>query len=228
MQIKKYLLYLMLVGLFLTEFSLQLSPILGFLLYAALIGGVLISLAYSDTLTANAKLIISFMIIPMIRIVELFLTFDTFWRTFITYFAFAFLTVFYTIKFESDLGFSKRKINWLPITIILGIGIGLVGSLIFGLEKNRELLYLLPLIAFSEEILFRGLIQREIKQLYNGFDGILVSSLLCFIFTISYGMPLALFFLAASLVSAFFYNKTSNMWLSISINLFVNIFLFAM
>ena len=228
MQIKKYLLFLMVLGLFLSEITLQLNPILGFLLYAILICGVITSLSHSDTLTSNTKIIISFMILPMIRIVELFLTFDIFWRTFITYFALAFLTVFYTIKFESDVGFSRRKTSWLPITILLGIALGIIGSLILNPEKNRELFYLLPLIAFSEEILFRGLIQKEIKKIYNSLDGILVSSLLCFIFTLSYGLPLALFFLAASLISAFFYNKTSNIWLSISINLFANIFLFAM
>ena len=104
------------------------------------------------------------------------------------------------------------------------IVLGLIGSLIFDIEKNRMIFYLLPLIAFSEEILFRGLIQREIKNIYNSLDGIFVSAIICFIFSFSYGAQLALFFLAVSLISAYFYNKTSNIWLSISINLFANDF----
>ena len=216
----------MIAGLFLAETTLQLNVTLGFIIYAVLIAGVLISIGYShsDTLNSSTKIMISFMILPMIRIVELFLTFDSFWRTFITYFALAFLVIFYTIKFEGDIGFSKRKIRWLPIAMLTGIAIGIIGNLIFHLAKNREIIYILPLIAFSEEILFRGLIQREIKKSYNAITSIVVSSLLCFIFTLSYGFSLALFFMATSIVSAIFYNKTSNIWLSISINLLTNIF----
>jgi membrane protease YdiL (CAAX protease family) len=218
----------MIVGLFLAELTFSITPQFGFLLYAILVGGVLISLGYAEELGYRARILIYFMILPMVRIVEIFITLSLFWRTLLVYLALLFLVLFYLYRFESKTGFTKQKINWLPLVMVLGLGIGFAGNYFFGLDKHREILILIPLIAFAEEILFRGLIQREIKDHYSNIEGIFISAALYFIFAISFGWMIAGFFFFVSLINAIIYDRTENIWLCIALNACVNAMVFVL
>ena len=223
---KKYILFLLVAGILLAELTFQSDARIGFLLYAFLVGGVLIALSSDYYAGPSTKIIISFMILPLLRISEIFLKLSYFSRVLFIYTSLAFLVIFYTYRFEKHVGFTKRYLAWLPVAIIIGIALGVLGNYIFALDRHIELLYLMPLVAFSEEMLFRGLIQKELRENYSHLMSIFVSALLYFIFGLSYGVLIAVFFFAVSIISAIFYDKTQNIYLSIALNFCVNAIIF--
>ena len=224
---KKYLLVLLSLSMFLSEIILRINETAGFFLYGFLIAGCLISLAKAESLDNYGKLIIVFMILPIIRIAELFIVFEFFWRIFIVYYILLFLVSFYSIKFKINPGYTKEKLYLLPLVILLGVSLGFIGNL-FGFEKYAGLIFLIPLIAYSEEVLFRGLIQNFIEKSYGIFPSIFFTALLYGIFSLSFGFPAVLFLFFTAGIISFIYYFTKNIFLTIAINLILHLFLFVL
>ncbi|MFH1310796.1 MAG: CPBP family intramembrane glutamic endopeptidase [Nanoarchaeota archaeon] len=223
---KKYLLILLILCLLLSEIIINVSPVPGFFLYILLITGCLIVLSKEGTLNDYGKLIILFMILPIIRVIELFVNFDYPIKAIVVYLILFFLVLIYSIKFRISLGNMKRGLSFLPLTILLGGALGIAGSWLFGLKGYSELFFILPIIAFSEELLFRGGIQSLIKKNYGIFSSIIFPALLYGIFSLGFGYKIAIFMFLANLLMCFMYNKTENIWVTIPINFFLNLFLF--
>ena len=223
---KKYLLILLSLSVFLSEIILRINETAGFFLYSFLIAGCLISLAKAESLDNYGKLIVVIMILPIIRIVELFIVFEFFWKTFMVYFILLFLVSFYSIKFKINPGYTKKKLFLLPLVIVLGVSLGFLGNLL-GFEKYFGLIFLIPLIAYSEEVLFRGLIQNFIEKSYGVGISIVFTALLYGIFSLSFGFPvLVIFFI--SLIISFVYSFTRNIYLTIAMNMIFHLFLFVL
>jgi len=222
----KYLLILLSVSVLLSEIILRVNETAGFLLYSFLILGCLISLSKAKSLNNDAKLLIVFMILPIIRIAELFITFEFFWKIHIVYLILFFLVTFYSLKFKIDPGYTKGKLWLLPLIIVLSILLGFLGNLFLNFESHLELILLIPLIAYSEEVLFRGLIQNYAKKSYGAFASILFTAFLYVIFSLSWGFPAVLFIFALAVITSIVYNYSKNIFLVIVMNLIFHVFLF--
>lgn len=223
---EKYLLILFTFALFLMEIILGLNPIAGFLFYNVLIAGCLIALSQKEKINNDGKLMISLLILPVIRVTELFIQFSYSTRVFLVYFILFFLVLVYAIKFKVDFKNWKKALYILPLTLAAGAIIGIAGNSLFSLGKFPEFIFFLPVIAFSEEVLFRGLIQKFIKKEYSLFSSIFFPSLLYGIFSLSFGLGFALFMFIANIFLCIIYYNTENVWITIPINLLMNLIIF--
>lgn len=222
---KKYLLILIGITFLLSEIMLKLNPSIAFMLYSLLIGGCLIALSNEESLTNHGKLIIIFMILPIVRISELFLNFSFIINSFAVYAILLFLVIFYSVKFKINPGFKSQYLILLPVVIILGIALGSFSNYLFSFTKDVRFIVLLPLIAVSEEILFRGLIQNMIQKEYNQVTSVVFTSLLYGIFGLGFGLPFALFLFACSLIMSLIYSLTKNIYLTITMSLILHLFI---
>jgi len=225
---RKYLLILLISTIFLSEIILRVNEIAGFIFYISLITGVLISFHKAESLDDYGKLAVIFTIIPILRIAELFITLEFFWKTLIFYYLLFFLVTFYSIKFKINPGYTKKGLILMPLVIFLAISLGYLGNAFLNLDKYIGLLALLPIIAYSEEVLFRGLIQNLIKKIYSPLTSILSTALLYGIFSLSYSFSAIIFFFITALIISLVYNYTKNIFLTITINLILHFFLFVL
>ncbi len=223
---KKHFAVFVILILILSEVLLNINKVIGFILYICLVALCLLSLSHTKVLNEYGKLIIVLMIIPIVRIVELFISLSFFWEILISYSILLFLAFYYSVRFKLDHGHKKEKLGWLPLAIIIGIALGIVGNFFFSFEKYSWLIYLIPLIAYSEEILFRGMIQNLIKEGYGITLSILITAFLYGIFSLNYGYLFALFMFFAGIIIGLVYNHTKNIFLAVAINLILHFFLF--
>ncbi len=225
---KRLLFIFLIIAFLLSELILSINRNAGFLIYVIIIGILLINLEKDETLSHSEKLLVFLMIVPIARISELFINFSFFWKTVMFYFAISFLVVLYTRRFKINPGYTKSRLWFLPISIIIGICLGYAGSLIFNSGEYLEILFLLPFIVFSEEILFRGMIQNYAKKEYGSIISIIGTSLLFAVFSLSHGFALAYFMFMANIIMCLIYDRTENIWLTLPINLCINLSLFVL
>lgn len=233
-KMKKTLLLIALIILAISELIMKIKPEISFLFYSLLVGSILIVISKIkgkniETQKKEIALASFLLIIPMMRMIELFINFSFFWRTFIFYNSLLFLVIFYSFKFKIDVGFNTNKLWFLIISMLFGISFGLAGNILssfIGIEKHLEIIVFLPLIAFTEEILFRSLIQNSLEKNYGDLTGIFVSSLLVLIFTLSYSPWIALFFFLSSLISSALYSYSRNIFPSILLNIIITLLIF--
>ena len=188
--------------------------------------GYLLSLSKAKSLNNDVKLLIVFIILPIIRIAELFITFEFFWKVHLIYLILFFLVTFYSLKFKINPGYTKGKLWLLPLVTLLSVLIGFLGNIFFNFENHSELILLIPLIAYCDEVLFRGLIQNYAKKSYGAFASILFSAFLYGIFSLSWGFPAIFFIFAMALAMSIIYDSTKNIFLVIAMNMIFHIFLF--
>ena len=130
-KLKNQIVILLVLVLILSEVFLNLNQTVGFILYGSLIALSLLSLSHIKTLNNSGKLIIVFMILPIVRVTELFITLGFFWKILISYFILLFLSFGYSVRFKLDHGHKKEKLGLLPLAIIAGVVLGLVGNSFF-------------------------------------------------------------------------------------------------
>ncbi|MFC1682125.1 type II CAAX prenyl endopeptidase Rce1 family protein [Nanoarchaeota archaeon] len=219
----KSLLILLVISTLLSEIILQLNPTAGFLIYTLLITGCLLALSKTETLNKEAKLIIIFLIFPVIRILNLFLNLEPFWKTFLIYSVFLFLSTFYILKFKLNPGFIKKYIFLLPLTILLGIYFGFLTNLFLNLDK--QIILLIPIIILSEEIFFRGLLQNFAEKNYTIISSILFPAFLYSTLFI-YNLPLAFLFFFINIILCLIYTSTKNLYLTFALNFTLHLTIF--
>lgn len=222
---KRIVLFLVFV-LILTEILLNLNETVGFILYISLIALGLLSLSQLTSLNEYGQLLIVFMIMPIVRVAELFIWLNFFWELLITYSILLFLSFYYSVRFKFDHGHKKEKLRLLPLAIIIGVIFGILGNFFFTFYEYSWSIYLIPLIVYSEEILFRGIIQNLLKKTYGISASIIISALLYGIFSSGYGTLFALFMFSAGIVIGLIYNHTKNIFLAVIINFILHLFLF--
>ena len=221
---KKHLPALLVLAIILSEIMLNFNEKIGFAFYVVLISGVLLPLSKIEKLDDYTKLIIVLMILPIIRISELFIAFNLFFRSLIFYFILFFLVTFYIIKFKVNPGFKKKGLILLPLAILLAISLGFFSQNFIEINKNLGVIFLIPIIVYGEEVLFRGLMQRYMKKTNGAFSSVLLVSLIYGVFSLSYGFPIAMFLFVVSIILGVVYNYTENLFLTITMSFIIHLF----
>jgi membrane protease YdiL (CAAX protease family) len=208
-------------GIILSEIVLNFSEIAGFALYIVLVGLALVSMENDIYITKSEKLLAFMMVIPIARISEFFLDFGFFWKTLIFYLILAFLAVYYIGRFKLDAEYNIGSIVY-PIALLIAGVLGAIGAKYFLGFQQPEIVFLIPLMAYSEEILFRGAIQNLTKDCYTVVHSIVFPSLLYTIFSLSFGFPIVLIALLVSVIISFVYFYTKSLLMPFIINLLFN------
>ena len=217
---------LVIIGIFFAELNLNLFSEFGFLIYAILVGVILILMENEVVMTKYEKIFLFLMIIPICRLAEFFVNFGFFWKTFIFYLMIIFLVIFYAIK----LNIKTKPFIGNPIYfmyVVLGAGLlSLIAKYIFNLNFSG-IIFLIPIIAYAEEILFRGGIQNLTEECFGNLS-ILSTSLLYAIFSMSLGFEFALIAFGASIILSTCYYFTKNLYLSFALNITFHGLVFAL
>ena len=113
-----------------------------------------------------------------------------------------------------------------PIVLCMGAAIGILGNFLFSGGGSSILIAVLPLVVFSEEIFFRGLMQNSIERSCGVFYSLVVPAVIYGALSLYVGIWLAGLFFAVSLFSGLAYFSTRNILLSVALNLVVSVFVF--
>jgi membrane protease YdiL (CAAX protease family) len=216
MKIKTF--FFVILGIFVSELIFQWNQTAGFVIYAVLLGVVLVTMEKDITLDKSEMLLIFLMIVPIARISELFLPFSPLWKIFAFYAVIAFLAIYYGAKFWIKSGNVKFEDLSYPLVIAILSVFAMAGAEYFFGMKNSIVIPLVFFIAYAEEILFRGEIQSLTSEKYGPVYGVFFTSLLYGIFTISYGFPVYIFAFIASIILCVTYQYTKNIYLTFIIN----------
>ncbi len=222
---EKYLIWIFVLIVLLNEILLKYSGMIGGMMYLLLITMTLILISRQEVLDDFAKMVIIFLIIPLVRISGLFMDVSSIWKIFLGSLILLFLGIFYMVKFDLDIGEFDKFLWAIPFVVGMGTIVGIFSGGV-GIEKNIALIMVLPFVVFSEEIFFRGLFQNSIEKSYGTVYSVLFPAIFYGILSSHFGIGLAVFFFFLSLVSGMLYLSTRNIFLSIIFNLVVGCFIF--
>jgi membrane protease YdiL (CAAX protease family) len=170
------------------------------------------------------KIFIFLMIIPISRLAEVFITFDFFWRTLIFYLFIIFLVIYYSIKLKvKSRPFIGNPAYFIGIALITGAA-GIIAKYAFNFEF-ASLIFLIPVIAYGEEIFFRGGLQNLTKESF-GVLSILFTSFLYATFSMNLGFGFFVVAFGVSLVISTVYYFTKNLYIAFLLNLIFHIIFF--
>jgi membrane protease YdiL (CAAX protease family) len=212
------------ISIILIEILLKVNSTYGFLSYVILITACLIVISKLDHRDKYEKLTVVLLIMPMLRIAELFISLDYAWRSCVIYFLLGFLVMVYLFKFDINPGYSKKNLIFLPIAIILGGVLGMIGNNFN--DKYPEFLPFLLILVVSEELLFRGMLQNLIREGYGSAVSVIAVPLLYTVFSLNYALPALGIIFLASLASSIIYHYTKNIFVSFALSLSFNFFMF--
>ena len=230
---QKTLLLIVLMLFFISETVLFFWPQIGIFINALVLNYLLIS-AFFDKSIRNLLLCLT--IFPAARLFGFLVpNADNFFRTAFFYY-FVFVLSFgcqYWLKINYG-GFSFKKIKNVPLMILIGILFGFLEhwllpsrgfnfKLSFGLAS-----FFILFFGYTEEFLFRGLIQRTLKKISSPFYSILFTSLFYSVVHLANGFSHAVFvfFLSLTLSTIFYLKK--NIFLTTVLNTTTNITLMAL
>jgi membrane protease YdiL (CAAX protease family) len=212
------------VGLFGVELMLNMFFNLGFLIYAVLIGVILILAENEIHMNKSEKLLIFLMILPIARIAGLFLEFNFFWNTLIFYLLVIFLVVYYSLKFKiRTRPFIGNPLYFLFVVLVGGL-LSILGKQIFHFEF-AYLIFLISIIAYAEETLFRGGLQNLTRDCFGNL-AILSTSLLYAIFSMNYGLEFFAIAFFSSLIISTVYRFTKTLYLPFLLNIIFHVIAF--
>jgi len=218
-------------NLILTEFDL-----IGFIFLSILITGILFYVYFSvksiskiSKIDNHYKLLICIMIIPFIRIAELFMDFGFFYEFVIISVMLIFAVFYFSYYFKIKIRYTSDCMFLIPLIILIGELFGFLGYIILDIPEYSNFSYLflliIPLISYAQEIYFRGLIQNLIKKKAYSF---LFPGLIYFSVVLIFGFKPALFLVLVFFVFSFVYLKTKNIILTILGNIAMGLVLFGM
>ena len=211
----KWLIVAMALVFLLSEIALQINPVWGFLFHVILLSGLLLGISFERE--DEYKLLLFLMILPIVRVAGVLVDVPDFWRVMLSYYLLVFLALFYSFSFKLNVGFNSKKIGFMPIVLIIGFVLGYVCEKITGLKLESTLILVASVISFSEELFFRGLIQKNLRE-YGMIFCIFISALLYGIFSLGLGWKFALMAFALGVLSSVTYEITDNLFLSILMN----------
>lgn len=217
--------WLLILGILLFEITFQITPILGYLLYVLFILTIIWIYSKANSEKEDYKLLILLTILPLLRISFSFIDVTYFIKTIIFYVFFVSLTAFYLFKFDLPVRAHRTNLKVILFVTALGLVLGYLISKIANIGNEINLIYLLPFIAISEEVFFRSMIQKTVKDLYSVSTSIFSSALLYFIFSLSLGY-IAIFLFLTSIISAWIYEKKENIYLNIIFNFCLHLLIF--
>lgn len=210
----------------LSELMLSIDSIATFFLYFVLILFFLFSFSKAGPLNSEGVLASIFLVLPIIRIIQLFLQIDFFWNNLILYLCFLYLAFVCIIKFDIKPGFTNYKGYYIIFSMILGIAFGIFANNVFILTKFTSFIYILPLVVFTEELFFRGVLQNYVESKYGRVIGIIFVSLVYGILSINQGLMQALLLFSFYLIGSIFYTETKNVYVTVGYSLMFHLFYF--
>lgn len=226
-------------SIFICELMILFNQLLGLLMYSILIGFFLIKIDKDAFFTLKKKnirikngnlvskedeLLIFLMIVPILRITEFFIDFNELYNILIFYFMMVGLTIYYLRKFllEKKYNYHKRK-GTLSYLIFIFIIVFFI-EYFFSIWEN-SFIYIIPFIAYSEEILFRGGIFHLIKDSYNSLISVFLTSGIYTMFSFSHGVPLIFLIFSMSLIISYSHFRTNSLKLPIFFNVILQLLL---
>jgi len=146
----------------------------------------------------------------------------------------------YQKKFSfSELGFKKEKwLRYLLVGIVIGIPIGVAEYFVLrpapafpAFEVKyllRDLAYMLGFVGIGEELLFRGLVQRDLMQALGWKGGLVLASLVFAVMHLTWrSIPELVFVFVAGMLLGYVYYKTKSLVAPIVIHGIGNVILVA-
>jgi membrane protease YdiL (CAAX protease family) len=210
----------------LTEIIMGISENVGAVMYLVLMNVVLVIISRRGSLVAVDHMIVIFSIVPLVRIAGLFMDISYIWKMLLGYGVLLFLGMYYLYEFNVNIGKSGRCFWVLPVVVFCGAVAGVLANVGFAGDGVLVLIMLLPLVVFSEEIFFRGLMQNLIKKCCGNFYSILVPAMAYGALSFYLGAWLAVLFFFVGIASGLMYLYTRNIFVSVAFNLAVSVFVF--
>lgn len=210
-------------GIAVVEFIINFFYEVGFFIYAIFIGIILVVMENEIQHTKEEKALIFLMIIPLCRLASLFLDVNFFWSTLIFYLLVISLVIYYSIKFW----FRVRKNPFIGnpfyflAVLLFSLTAWALAKYAFQVEFSG-IVFLIPIIAYAEEIYFRGGFQ-NLTHAWFGQYSIIFTSLLYAIFSISHGFYFMLIAFLASLILSTLYYFTKNLYVSFALNIVLHV-----
>jgi len=139
----------------------------------------------------------------------------------------------------SELGFHREKwLKYVLVGIAIGIPIGMAEYLVLrpapafpAFEVGhllRDLVYMVAFVGLGEELLFRGLLQRDLINAFGWKQGIVLASLIFAVMHLTWrSVPELVFVFFASLIFGYLYYKTKSLVAPIVTHGIGNVFLVA-
>ena len=139
----------------------------------------------------------------------------------------------------SELGFHREKwLKYVLVGIAIGIPIGMVEYFVLRLAPAfptfevryllRDLVYMVAFVGLGEELLFRGLLQRDLINVFGWKQGIVLASLVFAVMHLTWrSVPELVFVFFASLIFGYLYYKTKSLVAPIVVHGIGNVMLVA-
>ncbi|MCX6750524.1 MAG: hypothetical protein NTZ83_03630, partial [Candidatus Pacearchaeota archaeon] len=159
---------LVMLGIPIVEYILNSFYAIGFAIYAIFVGVILVVMENEIGHTKEEKVLIFLMIIPICRLAGLFLNFNFFWNTLIFYLLIIGLVLYYSIKFKIKTRPFIGNLGYFIIVLLVAGVASLVAKQVLHWEF-ANLILLIPLIAYAEEIFFRGGFQNLTEEWFGSF-----------------------------------------------------------
>lgn len=230
---QKLLLLNLTMLIFLSEVTVFFWPFIGMFVNAFILTSLLISAVFDK---ASRNLLACLSIIPAVRLVGFSIpSTDIFLRTALVYCSIFVLCFGYQVCLKIKKTWHRLKhIRDLPLMIIIGV---LFGSLEYaflpkegfnlGISFSSALLFFL-FLGYTEELLFRGLIQNLVEKITKPLYSILFTSILYTFVHINNSLSgTALAFFVSMIVSTVFHRK-KNIFLVTALNTTVNLLVFSL
>ncbi len=188
MKLEKILIWVFVLFGILNEVVLGLSEVFGFWGYVVLTSGALGVLSLKGICQEFKVMVLVLLIIPLVRISELFLDVSFIWKVIVGYGILLFLSLYYLVKFDFDFDFvgNFERVWILPLVVVVAVLFGILGHF-FVEGGGLVMIAVIPLIAFAENVFFRGLLQNVIEKMYGEFYSIFIPALLYGALSLTFG-----------------------------------------
>lgn len=221
---KTFIISLMLFLVVFTEILLVINATMGFILYIIFLTSVCIILSKKEDLNQFDKLLSVLLVVPLIKILQIFITLSFPWKHLLGYVTLLALSVYYLRWFKIKVNM-KGNYSVLPLVAIVGILVGFLGK-IFSVGIAEFSILLIFVMVLSEELFFRGLVQKTSEPVIGTSLSIIMPALFYGLVHISFGLFPFVYFLAFGLISGIIYWSTDNIVLCFLFGLIANLILF--
>ncbi len=222
---KVFIISLMLLLVVLTEVLLVIDVTIGLILYIIFLASVCIILSKKEDLNSFDKLLSILFVVPLVKILQIFITLSFPWKAFLGYATLLILSIYYLYWFKIKVPI-KENYSVLLLVIIIGTLIGFSGK-IFSIGTAEFSFLLIFAMVLSEELFFRGLVQKTSEPVLGTSLSIIMPALFYGLLHISFGLFPFIYFLSFGLISGIVYKSTNNIILCLLLGLTANLVLFA-
>lgn len=221
---KALVISLMLLLVVLTEVLLVIDVTMGLILYILFLASVCVILSKKEDLNSFDKLLSILFVVPLVKILQIFITLSFPWKAFLGYATLLTLSIYYLHWFKIKIPI-KGNYSVLPLVIVIGALIGFLGK-IFSVGITEFSVLLIFVMVLSEELFFRGLVQKTSEPVLGTSLSIIMPALFYGLLHISFGLFSFVYFLAFGLISGIIYKYTNNLVLCFLLGLIANFVLF--